>query len=848
DEFSNDYLYLKLDESSLTGKVDDGKALLKGQGKMTIVTEDEDIVWSGSVDQPLVKAPQAVDKEESEQKTNADFISPVERTTIPGIPAAPNQEVSGIATAGLRSGAAAVNRNSIDAILNSPEKAPEAGNMASGNLVGQELVRRVEPSGNWDTLLLEGRELYAAGNYEGAVSKYRASLDTLPSGYADKEREKVIREHLGDGSVALSEVARRSGRYEEARDLLKEAIAIDPENSHAAARLKKSTDPDRPNSGDGSEPLSQEHAKIIEEVRENLYAGFGHFDKGDYNKAEEEFKEALRVDPYNKAARRGLEKISAAQADYYRAAYDETRSRMLMEVDKAWELAVPPVDTEAVRSASIASKPQQIVIPVVDFENTTLEEVLDFLRIRSIELDVATLNDQERGIDFVLRPNAEGESLSAVKIPSLKMKDAPISEVLEEVAKKAGLEIRMDEWAIVLKPESENSEEWTPEVGRDGVSKEADAKLAMTNLPVLDFNNTTLSEGLDFLNIRSQELSGSENAGVEFTFEDEALGDLIVDKLYLSRVPLNVASKYLAEKTGTRYRIKDGKVVFYSDRPIVKKKAQSFETLTSEKTDSTFSLNVSDVSFKLAKSSLAEGKWPEAAKVRPEEFVNALDYDDRKPSQSEKVACEIEQGTHPFMQQRNLMRVSMSTAALGRNASTPLRLTILLDQSGSMERADRAESVKRAFALLTAQLNAGDEVTLVGFARTPRLLAERVKGNESGKLLEIVSRTLTEGGTNLEGALASGIQLAKQQYVEGAQNRIILLTDGAANLGDALPANLAKQVEQIRQADIAFDACGVGADGLNDDILSSLTKQGDGRYYFLDRPEDADEGFARQIA
>ena len=274
----------------------------------------------------------------------------------------------------------------------------------------------------------------------------------------------------------------------------------------------------------------------------------------------------------------------------------------------------------------------------------------------------------------------------------------------------------------------------------------------------------------------------------------------------------------------------------------------TFETSTSQKSDSTFSLNVSDVSFKLAKSALANGQWPEAEKVRPEEFVNALSYGDDTPTQAEKVACVIEQGRHPFMQQRNLMRVAMSTAALGRNASTPLRLTVLLDQSGSMERADRAESVRRAFALLTSQLNANDEITLVGFARTPRLLAERVKGNESGKLTQIVASPLTEGGTNLEAALSSGLQLAKQQFVEGAQNRIILLTDGAANLGDALPENLAKQVSNMRDAGIAFDACGVGADGLNDEVLTSLAKQGDGRYYFLDRPEDADEGFARQIA
>lgn len=284
------------------------------------------------------------------------------------------------------------------------------------------------------------------------------------------------------------------------------------------------------------------------------------------------------------------------------------------------------------------------------------------------------------------------------------------------------------------------------------------------------------------------------------------------------------------------------------DKELPKRIGEAFETVVARKSDSTFSLNVSDVSFKLAESSLQKGQWPESSQIRPEEFVNALNYSDRVPTQLEKVACQIEQGSHPFMQQRNLLRISMTTAALGRSASTPLCLTVLLDQSGSMERRDRAESVRRAFELLCAQLRAHDLITLVGFSRQPRLLAHKVQGDQSHELMKYLENPITEGGTNLEQALSLGLDLARQQFLEGAQNRIILLTDGAANLGDALPRNLAKHVIDMRNAQIAFDACGVGADGFNDDILTALTRQGDGRYYFLDRPEDADEGFARQIA
>ncbi|MFC1757378.1 YfbK domain-containing protein, partial [Planctomycetota bacterium] len=80
------------------------------------------------------------------------------------------------------------------------------------------------------------------------------------------------------------------------------------------------------------------------------------------------------------------------------------------------------------------------------------------------------------------------------------------------------------------------------------------------------------------------------------------------------------------------------------------------------------------------------------------------------------------------------------------------------------------------------------------------------------------------------------------------QNRIVLLTDGAVNLGDANPESLSQMITAMRNKGIAFDAAGISAEGLNDEVLEALTRQGDGRYYLLDSAESADEGFARQIA
>jgi Mg-chelatase subunit ChlD len=272
------------------------------------------------------------------------------------------------------------------------------------------------------------------------------------------------------------------------------------------------------------------------------------------------------------------------------------------------------------------------------------------------------------------------------------------------------------------------------------------------------------------------------------------------------------------------------------------------ETNAAAEAFSTFSLHVSDVSFKLAAAALARGEWPEAAKIRIEEFVNAFDYGDPLPGKGEKVACVVEQGIHPFLQQRNVMRVSMRTSAEGRATNTPLRLTFVLDNSGSMERIDRQQTVRRAFTLLSKQLTAIDQVTLISFSRQPRLLAENVSGTESGKLVELMEQLPSEGGTNIEAALQLAFEKASAQQTPGAQNRIVLLTDGAVNLGNANPESLSQMVESMRAAGIAFDAAGISADGLNDEVLEALTRKGDGRYYLMDSGEAADDNFAQQIA
>jgi autotransporter-associated beta strand protein len=272
------------------------------------------------------------------------------------------------------------------------------------------------------------------------------------------------------------------------------------------------------------------------------------------------------------------------------------------------------------------------------------------------------------------------------------------------------------------------------------------------------------------------------------------------------------------------------------------------EIATSANAFSTFSLNVSDVAFKLAAASLEQGRMPELATVRSEEFINAFDYRDPEPAAGAPLAFASERARYPFAQNRDLLRLSIKTAAAGRQSGRALNLVLLLDNSGSMERADRVRILKEALRVLCTQLQPQDKLSVVTFARTPRLWADGVAGDKAAEATARVSEITPQGGTNLAAALDLGYKTALKHYQVGSINRVVLLTDGAANLGDVNPDALKQKVETNRKQGIALDCFGIGWEGLDDTLLEALSRNGDGRYGFLNSPEEAATEFAGQLA
>lgn len=364
-------------------------------------------------------------------------------------------------------------------------------------LAQQEMIRRQDKVRQADEALAEGRKAYAGGDYEKAVQEYRRALDLLPDAPMLESRRAEFTAHLTDGAVALSQHYRRrggkspelggKGTYEDARELLEEVLRIDPENILAKRELGYIDDPIRTNAA-----LTYEHTKDIDEVRRALYMGEGHFNLGKYDDAKKEFEKIINIDPYNSAARRWLERVASARSDYYRAAYDHTRAELLSQVDAAWELAVPrdspdipgrggarPLDSDG--ASYILQKLRTVIIPVVDFEDTSVEEAIDFLRQRSMELDTLELDPSRKGVNFVIRKPqvdggaapeagaepAEGTGLAlglgsepgAARIKELRLRNVPLATVLKYICEATRLRYKVDDFAVTIVPATETSED-----------------------------------------------------------------------------------------------------------------------------------------------------------------------------------------------------------------------------------------------------------------------------------------------------------------------------------------------------------------------------------------------------
>lgn len=262
---------------------------------------------------------------------------------------------------------------------------------------------------------------------------------------------------------------------------------------------------------------------------------------------------------------------------------------------------------------------------------------------------------------------------------------------------------------------------------------------------------------------------------------------------------------------------------------------------TVERPFSTFAADVDNASWIQARELLAAGREVPRQSVRLEEFVNAMPYGYPDPTEG-VFGVSTAVMSHPSQPDVQLVRIGVQGRRMDPATRPPLNLTFLVDVSGSMAAEDKLPLVQRSLQALTASLGPDDSVALVTYANGSRVVLPSTRATPAGQseIRRAIASLSSGGGTAMGDGLSLAYGQAARQHRDGAVSRVIVASDGDANVGVTRGEDLAASIRTHADAGIALTALGVGAGRGRDEAMEKLSNQGDGQYYFLGNPDDAE--------
>jgi len=271
-------------------------------------------------------------------------------------------------------------------------------------------------------------------------------------------------------------------------------------------------------------------------------------------------------------------------------------------------------------------------------------------------------------------------------------------------------------------------------------------------------------------------------------------------------------------------------------------------TMTVDDRHSTFSIDVDTASYTVARRKLMEeGVLPPEGAVRVEEFVNFLDYPSYTPPKQDPFAVHMEAMPDPFRGGHHILRVGVQGFEVDEAARPPVHLTFLVDVSGSMSSADKLPLAKQSLHQLVDRLQEQDTVALVTYAgHVGAPLAPTSAANKRA-IHDAIERLGAGGSTAMSAGIDLAYQMADRGFVAGHENRVIVLSDGDANVGNSSWDALLGQIKGYADKGITLSTIGFGMGNYKDTLMEQLANKGDGNNFYIDSPAQSQRVFVEQL-
>ncbi|MFJ4929058.1 von Willebrand factor type A domain-containing protein [Streptomyces sp. NPDC088736] len=262
---------------------------------------------------------------------------------------------------------------------------------------------------------------------------------------------------------------------------------------------------------------------------------------------------------------------------------------------------------------------------------------------------------------------------------------------------------------------------------------------------------------------------------------------------------------------------------------------------------STFALDVDTASYGYARRSLADGRLPDPATVRPEEFVNSFRQDYRRPD-GNGFSVTVD-GARTRDEDWSLVRVGLATRAAAPDGERPpAALTFVIDVSGSMGEPGRLDLAKDSLGVMTDRLRDDDSVALVTFSDEAETVLPMTRlGHHRDRVHAAVDRLAPTESTNLGAGVRAGYDTAVEGLRRGATNRVVLISDALANTGETDADTILERISGARREHgITLFGVGVGSE-YGDALMERLADRGDGHTTYVSNDEDARKVFCEQL-
>jgi Ca-activated chloride channel family protein len=262
---------------------------------------------------------------------------------------------------------------------------------------------------------------------------------------------------------------------------------------------------------------------------------------------------------------------------------------------------------------------------------------------------------------------------------------------------------------------------------------------------------------------------------------------------------------------------------------------------------STFSIDVDTASYANIRRFLAAGRLPPRDAVRIEELVNYFRYDYPQPEGEAPFSVTVDAAECPWKPGHRLVRIGLEGRDIDRRERPAGNLVFLVDVSGSMQAANKLPLVKQALAMLVEELSENDRVAIVTYAGNAGLALSPTTGDQKETILAAIGALEAGGSTHGSAGIALAYEQAREHFVPGGANRVILATDGDLNVGVTSTAALVDLIKEKAKAGVFLTVLGFGEGNLQDAKMEALADNGNGVYAYIDGVREARKVLVEQL-